>query len=144
MGKIQVFLDTDVVISALLSKTGASYELIKNPKIIKVVSKTVKKEIKEVTKRLNIDSQKTKAVLKKINATSLNLTKKEVLEEYNKFVFDEKDSHVVAGANRAKSRFLLTHNLKHYRVDKINAKFGILILKPGNFLQYLRSLDKFK
>ena len=143
MGKIQVFLDTDVVISALLSKTGASYELIKNPEVSKIVSKTVQKEINEVTKRLNIDKRETKRIFKNIRATPLNLTKKEVFEEYKKFVFDEKDSHVVAGANRAKSRFLLTHNLKHYQVDKIKAEFGILVLKPGNFLQYLRSLGKF-
>lgn len=143
MGKIQVFLDTDVVISALLSKTGASYELIKNPKIIKIVSKSVQKEIEEVTKKLNIDKQETNRILKNINVTSLNLTKKEILEEYKKFVFDEKDSHVVAGANRVKSKFLLTHNLRHYQVDKINAEFGILVLKPGNFLQYLRGLNKF-
>lgn len=143
MGKIQIFLDADVVVSALLSKSGASYELIKNPKVLKTVSKTVKKEVEEVTKKLNIDSERPERVLKKINVTSLNLTKKEVLEKYNKFVFDKKDSHVVAGANRAKSKFLLTHNLRHYRVNKINAELGILVLKPGNFLQYLRSLDKF-
>lgn len=143
MGKIQIFLDTDVVISALLSKTGASYEVIKNPKVIKIVSKTVQKEIKEVTKKLNIGNQETDRILKNISVTSLNLTKKEILEKYKKFVFDEKDSHVVAGANRAKSKFLLTHNLRHYQVDKINAEFGILVLKPGNFLQYLRSLNKF-
>lgn len=143
MGKIQVFLDTDVVISALLSKTGASYEIIKNPKVIKIVSKTVQKEIEEVIKKLNIDKQETNRILKNISVASLNLTKKEILEKYKKFVFDEKDSHVVAGANRVKSRFLLTHNLRHYQVDKINAEFGILVLKPGNFLQYLRGLNKF-
>ena len=143
MGKIQVFLDTDVVISALLSKTGASYELIRNPLVSKIISKTVKKEIEEVTKRLNIDNQKVERVLKKINTTSSNLTKKEVSEEYKKFVLDEKNSHVVAGANKTKSKFLLARNLKHYRVDKINNEFGIIVLKPGIFLQYLRSLGKF-
>ncbi|MBU1127298.1 PIN domain-containing protein [Patescibacteria group bacterium] len=143
MGKIQVFLDTDVVISALLSKTGASYELIRNPLISKIISKTVKKEIEEVKKRLNIDNRKVEKLLERISTASLNLTKKEVSEEYKKFVLDEKDSHVVAGANKTKSKFLLTHNLKHYRVNKINTEFGILVLKPGMFLQYLRSLDKF-
>lgn len=60
MAKIQVFLDTDVVIASFLSKAGASYEIIKNSK-----------------------------------------------------------------------------------VDKIKNELGVLVIKPGNFLQYLRSRDKF-
>lgn len=142
MGKIQVFLDTDVIISALLSQTGASVIVIKNPKIIKIVSKTVQKEVNEVAKRLNIDNQKIEGIIKNIRVNSLNLTKNEILAEYKKFVSDKKDSHVVAGAKRLKLRFLLTHNLKHYQVDKIKAQLGIIVLKPGNFLQYLRSLAK--
>ena len=35
MAKIKVFLDTDVIISSLLSRTGASYNVINNPKIEK-------------------------------------------------------------------------------------------------------------
>ena len=143
MEKIQVFLDTDVIISALLSKTGASYELIKSPKVAKTTSKTVQKETNEVAKRLNLGKQETKRIFKNIRVTPPSLTKKEILEKYGKFVFDEKDSHVVAGANRAKSKFLLTHNFKHYQVNKIKAELGIIVLKPGNFLQYLRSLDRF-
>jgi len=143
MGKIQVFLDTDVIISALLSKTGASYELIKNFKVAKMVSKTVQKETNEVAKRLNLDQQKNKIIFKNINVAPLNLTKKEVLEKYEKFVFDEKDSHVVAGADKTRVKFLLTHNFRHYQVDKIKAELGIIVLRPGNFLQYLRSLGKF-
>ncbi|OGY19300.1 MAG: hypothetical protein A3A65_04225 [Candidatus Chisholmbacteria bacterium RIFCSPLOWO2_01_FULL_49_14] len=143
MAKIQVFLDTDVVISALLSQTGASYEILNNPQIIKNISKTVKKEVKEVVKRLNIKSQKVKVIYTKIKTSSLHLTKKQVLERYGYFVIDEKDSQIVAGAERAKTKFLLTYNLKHYRVDKIKAELGITVVKPGNFLQYLRSINKF-
>ena len=147
MEKIQVFLDTDVVIAALLSKTGASYEIIKTPLVSKIISKTVEQEIKEVARRLDIDSQETKRILENISVASLSLIKKEVLKEvlkkYKEFVSDEQDAHVVGGAHKTRSKFLLTHNFKHYQVDKINAKFGILVLKPGNFLQYLRSLNKF-
>ena len=36
MAKIRVFLDTDVIISSLLSKTGASNYVINNPKIERI------------------------------------------------------------------------------------------------------------
>ncbi len=143
MAKIQIFLDTDVVISSLLSKTGASYEVIKNPKVEKIISKSVEAETKEVSKRLNLDSKDTNQLLKKTKLTTFGLTKGSVLERYKDYVFDENDSHIIAGAHNAKVRFLLTHNLRHYRVDKINTQLGIIVLKPGNFLQYLRSVDKF-
>lgn len=143
MEKIQVFLDTDVVISALLSQTGASYEVINNSKVKKIVSKAVKKEIVEVTKRLDIGDKNLKSVLKNIKIVSLNLKKKTVEENYSDYVFDKDDTHVIAGGHISKSKFTLTHNLKHYRVNRINSDLKIIVLKPGNFLQYLRSLDKF-
>jgi len=140
MEKVQVFLDTDVVISALFSEKGASYQIIKNSLIIKIISFTVRKEIKEVSKRLEIKSQKVKKILKDISCQSLKTTKKEILKNYKKFVFDESDSHVVAGIDKTKIKFLLTHNLRHYKTDKIKAELDILVFKPGNFLQYLRSI----
>lgn len=143
MGKIQVFLDIDVIISALLSKQSASYKVIKNHKIIKTISNSVQEETKEVAKRLDINSSNIKQISKYIKTTPPNLTKGEVLRQYKKFVFDKEDSHIVAGADRTKSKFLLTHNIRHYKTDKIKAGLGIIVLKPGNFLQYLRSLGKF-
>ena len=143
MGKIQVFLDTDVIISALLSKQGASYEVIKNHKIIKTISNGVQKETEEVAKRLDINPLNIKQTLKYVNVISIRLTKSEILKQYKKFVLDKEDSHIIAGADKVKSKFLLTYNTKHYKADKIKADLGIIVLKPGFFLQYLRSLDKF-
>jgi len=143
MGKIQVFLDTDVVISALLSKKGASYQLVSNPKLVKIVSKSVGDEILEVAKRLGIKKQRVQGLVKSIKTISLSLTKKEILTTYRDFVHDETDAHVVAGASKERLvGFLLTHNLRHYKVDMIKTKLGILVIKPGNFLQYFRSQEK--
>ena len=141
MGKIQVFLDTDVIISSLLSRTGASFEILKHPAVKKVISRAVKEELVIVAKRLKIEGHKTKKLVEDINSVTLGLTKSRIVKDYQQFVFDQQDCHVVAGAKVSKSRFLLTHNLKHYRVDKIKTGLGIMVFKPGNFLQYLRSLN---
>ena len=143
MARIQVFLDSDVIVSSLLSRTGASYEVIKNSPTKKFASLTVKEEVSEVAKRLKIKNQKVLRVFGSVKLISIKLTKQEILKNYQKYVFDEEDSHVVAGAKISQARFLLTHNLKHYKVDDISANLGIIVLRPGSFLQYLRSIGKF-
>lgn len=138
MGKIKVFLDSDVIVAALLSKTGASYEIIKNPRISKVTSETVKREVNDVAKRLNIIFSN-ENIFGKMEVISLKLDKARLVGTYLPYILDKEDSHVVAGANKTKSSFLLTHNLKHYYTEKIKRDLGIITIKPGIFLQYLRS-----
>lgn len=140
MAKIQVFLDTDVIISALLSKKGASFEIINNPKITKVISETIKEELNEVIQRLDIEKQRD--FTKKFKKVKLNIQKAGLIEKYSNFTLDEKDTHVVAGAYKSNSRFLLTHNTKHYKLDEIKRRLDISVMKPGKFLQYLRSKEE--
>ena len=140
MEQIKVFLDTDILISALLSKTGASSEVLKIKGFQKIISNTVKSELKEVCARLNISHRE--KLLKNIDCISLNLPKQRIIKNYLEYVFDEKDSHIIAAAVKSKSKFLLSYNIKDYKIDKIRNNFGIIVSKPGNFLQYLRSLGK--
>ena len=139
MEEIKVFLDTDVIISALLSDKGASYKLLNDTKFNKIISKAITEEINEVSRRENINKEAVRAILKKTIITPLFLFKEKLLKSYSKYVFDEEDSHVVAGAYISKSDFLLTHNLRHYHAVKIRNDLGIKVMRPGDFLQYLRS-----
>lgn len=140
MEKISVFLDTNVIIASLLSDSGASCKIIKNSSISKIISKTITAEIIQNSKRLNINSQDINLITEKITTVSLKLNKNTLFKKYGKYVSDIEDSHVAAGAHKSKTRFLLTHNIKDFVVEKIFSDFGIIVLKPGNFLQYLRSL----
>ncbi|KKS98168.1 MAG: hypothetical protein UV73_C0003G0110 [Candidatus Gottesmanbacteria bacterium GW2011_GWA2_43_14] len=143
MAKIQVFLDTDVIISSLLSKTGASFNVINIPKIEKIITNTVSQEVKEVGERLNIEAQSTVKILNNLKTIALDMTKKDLIKNYGDYVIDEKDSHLVAGAYLSKSKFLLSHNSRHYKANKIENDLRIIVIKPGNFLQYLRSINEF-
>lgn len=138
MAKIKVFLDSDVIISALLSAKGASFELLENSNIIKFISESIKIEVTEVAKRLNI-SNFNDNIFDNINIVKINLDKKRIVKKYMPFVIDEEDSHVVAASHKTKVNFLLTHNIKHYRPEKIKDELKIITMKPGFFLQYLRS-----
>lgn len=139
MAKIPVFLDTDVIISSLLSQTGASFAIIHNPAISKQISLSIKQELREVATRLNLNPDQTHFVLEQCHMHTLNLTKAPLINKYARYVIDPEDMHVVAGSHLTKSKFLLTHNLKHYQIDAIAQKLGIVVMKPGQFLQYLRS-----
>ncbi len=137
MGKIKVFLDSDVILAALLSQTGASFEVLKNPRLSKYISGSIKLEVETVAKRLSLVNFNA-TLFSDMKVVKINLDKERVVEKYLPFVLDAADSHVSAAAHKAKASFLLTHNTKHYRADKIKDNLQIITLKPGLFLQHLR------
>lgn len=57
-------------------------------------------------------------------------------------VTNEENSHVVAGANILNEQFLITYNLKHWGRNKIKNHLNSIVMQPGMFLQYLRSLKQ--
>jgi len=134
MRPIRIFLDSDVIISSLLSSTGAAYLLTHQKSAIKYISNLSVKEIKIVTKRLEIKTISVDQLLSRLKIVRL---KKDFGREY---VTDVNDSHVVNGAVAAKARFLLSYNLKHFKIEKIKRELNILVYRPAQFLQYLRSL----
>ena len=134
------FVDSDVVISSLLSKKGASFFLFHLTKISLFISSLSIKELEIVVKRLNINRQKLNSLIeKRLKVVILKETKEIIKKKYQNYVLDQNDAHVIAGAVAAKTKFLLTYNLKHYKKEKIKDDFDIIIFPPAAFLQYLRS-----
>ncbi|OGD87693.1 hypothetical protein A2936_02125 [Candidatus Uhrbacteria bacterium RIFCSPLOWO2_01_FULL_47_25] len=134
MRLIKAFLDSDVIISSLLSSTGAAYLLTRQKSAVKYISNLSVKEIHIVARRLAINSSIVDKLLRRFKLVRL---KKDFGKDY---VNDPHDQHVISGAVTAKARFLLTYNLKHFKVEKIKRDFNILVYQPAQFLQYLRSL----
>lgn len=126
---MKIFVDSDVVISSLLSNTGAAYQLLNTDNdVMKIISNLSQKELKIVMTRLNID--KPLPILEIVN-----------IEDFRKYAVysnDPFDTHIVAAADQAKAKFLITYNLKHYKIDKIKQDLDIIVMTPGTFLQYLR------
>ncbi|MBI5358733.1 hypothetical protein HZB69_03880 [Candidatus Amesbacteria bacterium] len=129
---MKVFVDSDVIISSLISDTGVASELINNFDIKKVVSNLSIKELEIVKTRLNINKP-----LPKLETVTIDNVIK-----YSVYSIDPNDAYIVAGAKQAKVKFLITYNLKHYKIDKIKRELDIIIMTPGMFLQYLRLSDK--
>lgn len=133
---MKVFLDSDVTISSLLSKTGAAYFLVNKSKITKNISDVSKKEIESILSRKSMQKNSFELILENFEISKLQ---KRHLAKFTNYVFDANDSHIVAGAVKGKSKFLLTYNIKHYNTERIKRELNIIVMTPGLFLQYLRS-----
>lgn len=135
----RVFVDSDVVISALLSETGAAHLLLSDKRLavelfISTLSRT---ELDKVCRRLHISATRLDSMIAEfLQVTDLqNVT----VEKFNRMVLDAGDAHIIAGAAASRCRFLISYNLKHYRINAIRTELDIVVMTPANFLQFVRS-----
>ncbi|GAG13394.1 unnamed protein product, partial [marine sediment metagenome] len=100
------------------------------------------KELRRVAGRLKIEEKNLKKLVKnKFNTILLKQSTTILKEKYKNYTSDPDDTHVVAGAKKAKVRFLITYNKRHFKKDKIKNDLNIITLAPAEFLQYLRTLN---
>lgn len=138
---LKVFVDTDVVISSLISPLGAAYLLLNQADNLDLfVSNVSVKEIEKVVIRLSLDRKAAKNLLdKRFSIVRLGETIEEVKTTFAEYVLDENDAHILAGAKAAHAHFLISYNVRHFKADAIKEDFKIILSTPANFLQYLRS-----
>jgi len=138
---MRVFVDSDVIISSLLSQLGAAHSLITEAKHTLFLSSLSQKELELVCQRLDIKNSDLKKLIQKyFQVTILKSNPKTIQKDFSKYTTDQNDAHIVAGAQASKVNFLVTYNLKDFKIEKIKKDFKIITLTPGNFLQHLRSL----
>jgi putative PIN family toxin of toxin-antitoxin system len=135
----KVFLDTNVLFSALLSIHGAAFELFrlaKEEKILLMTSDQCVAELKSLEKNVKflIPIQD---FLKAFPIALITLEKKDS-DSYLPYVLDLHDAHVAHGAVQSKAQFLITFNTKDFKRDLIFKDFQIRVLTQGYFLQWLR------
>jgi predicted nucleic acid-binding protein len=143
-GSIRLFIDSDVVISSLISISGAAYALLhdKSDKLTAYVSNYSTAELEKVVIRphLNLNEEGLMQLIRGLDVVDIKMSDQVVQQEFVEYVKDINDAHIVAGAKLAKASFLITYNIRHFKAEKLSQDFGIILLTPGLFLQYLRSL----
>ncbi|HVF69564.1 MAG TPA: hypothetical protein VNA13_03285, partial [Xanthomonadales bacterium] len=72
--KVIVFVDSDVVVSSIISKTGAANLLLTATSIQKIISNISQKEIVGVVKRMSLKSSETANIMRKCKLINLNDT----------------------------------------------------------------------
>ncbi|MGH7204329.1 MAG: PIN domain-containing protein [Candidatus Levyibacteriota bacterium] len=139
---LKVFIDSDVIISSLISTTGAAFYLIHQIDTIdSLVSNNSVDEIEKVIERLSLNAREFKKLIgNKVSVIEMQQTINEVKKQYATYVLDINDAHIVAGAVKGKVRFLVSYNIKHFKADKLKEDFGIILITPANLLQYIRSI----
>jgi predicted nucleic acid-binding protein len=138
----RVFVDSDVIISSLIPKSGAAYTLLHDTSHIELyISNYSVLELRRVVGRLNISPEAfSKLIASRLNTIEVDLPYEKVQREFADYVRDPNDTHIVASAKESEAIFLVSYNIRHFVTEKIKEDFQVTLLTPGLFLQYLRSL----
>lgn len=138
---MRVFVDSDVIISSLLSESGAAHLLLDIASGELFISSLSEKEMKKVVERLGIERVRLDNLIKnKFEMVKFSESARTITRTFKNYVLDQNDAHIAAGAKKAKAKFLITYNIKDFKIEKIRKDLDIIVLTPGKFLQYLRSL----
>lgn len=137
---MRVYFDASVIISALLSKTGGSREMIRLVQrgfIKGLTSQSVVEEVLEEDKPTKLKKQKEE--IEKFIAQSGLIVRKGILEQETqpyKNLIDIEDAHLIAGAKLTMSSYLVTLDKKHLLIKGVKNKFlPLKIVSPKEFLQ---------
>ncbi len=142
MKKTKVFVDSDVVISSLLSSRGAAYFLLNQANLELYISNISHLELAEVSHRMGIGRGKLQALVKvKFKKIKLKNDIEGLKKRFKEYTLDPDDAHIVAGAASAKVRFLISYNIKDFKAEMIKQDFKIITTTPAKLLQYLRSIS---
>lgn len=140
--QIKIFIDSDVIISSLLSQTGASHIILNNTFLKAFISNFSYEELNKVVNKLRIDKNRLEKLVKeRLKTVKIGLDKDKILNKFGDYAYDMEDVHIVAGAKKAKVKFLVTFNTKDFKIKEIQQNLGIRVMRPGQLLQYLRSLE---
>lgn len=145
MNKKKIFVDSDVVISSLISSKGAAHFLLNEINQEFIISDVSLIEIERGVSKLSLGKEYSAGLIRnklrilKLKKRDINL--EEIKADFRDYIFDEDDAHIVAGAKKSKAKIILSYNIRHFNKQKIKNDLGITVLTPAQYLQYLRSLE---
>ncbi len=136
MNPLQIVVDTNVFVSALLSQRGASYRLVKlvNSGLFEInLSISLVAEYEAVAKRMLAQTQLTDQDLEDIlDFLCAVANKREVFFLWRPLLPDPGDDMVLELAVAAGVQYIVTFNRRHFASSE---QFGIQIVTPQVFLE---------
>jgi len=138
---MKIVIDTNVFVSALISRNGASNKLLvwlfDNEEKINVVSNSLLTEIEDVLlrdKNMGMYSHFTVGDIKSFVDDIASISYHQNINFlWRPFLNDQEDDMVLETAFNASADFVVTHNIKDFK--KIEESFNIGIKTPKEFLQ---------
>ena len=139
---VNVIIDTNILVSALKSDMGASYTLISklpSPKFQFSISVPLYIEYQDVlTRKEHLTGTSTKKeVLAFLRYLCKIANRQKIFYLWRPWLKDPKDDMVLELAVAAKSKYIITYNLKDFSNIQ---KFGIEAITPKKFLQIIEEV----
>jgi len=136
---IRAVLDTNVLLSALRSRNGASFEILaryRKGEFALYLSQTVFCEYQEVLKREMLPLGLSLAVIDRfISAIASQAVQFRASAFWKPALPDADDEALAQLAMESKIDYLVTHNLRHFPSDRLPA---VRVVDPKTFLDILR------
>ena len=137
---IRAVLDTNVILASLLSRRGASFEIMERLRRSEwqlVLSNQVMLEYEEVLKR--------NAPILQLSLAAVDLYLNAIAQGAEEIIMqcggpprlpDADDEPLLRLAEASGARLITTHNLRHFAAA---AAYGVAVLPPSAFLRMLRA-----
>ena len=138
-----ITVDTNILIAALLSKNGASHQILRliiNEKIKLALSTNVLLEYDDVTKRdevLNKSKFTKEQIEDLLDLLALLAHKHEIYFRLRPNLTDENDNLFIECAFASGSKYLITSNVRDFENGELKG-FGFKVVTPKQFYQMWR------
>lgn len=138
--KIKIFLDSSVIISALISAEGASRQVLTLCEAVIAKGIISNKVIEEINRVIEVKLPEIQADFDELMGRSkFEIIKKippDLLRKAEGWISDLNDAPILAAAKLADADVLLTLDIRHFIRDPgVSKKSGLKIMTPGEFLQ---------
>ncbi|MDI1315646.1 putative toxin-antitoxin system toxin component, PIN family [Prosthecobacter sp.] len=136
---IRAILDTNVILSALRSRNGASFQIVaryRQGEFALYLSQTVLAEYDEVLKREMLPQGLPMIVINRfLDALASNAVQFRTSAFWKPSLPDPDDEALAQLAMESKIDYLVTHNLRHFPASRLPA---VRVVDPKTFLDILR------
>jgi predicted nucleic acid-binding protein len=138
----QVFLDTSVLVSGVLSRSGASAAILdlgEAGEIVLVVSRQVLIEAdRTFVVKFPPMVERYRSYVKHLAPLLADEPSSDAIKE-SAGVIDSDDAPILAAAKQARVDYLVTLNTKHFLTPKVRAFYAAPIVTPGELLAAFRA-----
>ena len=143
---MRVILDTNVLVAALRSDMGASYALVSqlpSERFQMALTVPLYPQYQDVlTRPEHMTGASTRDDIFNFLRYLCSLAHRQrVFFLWRPWLKDPQDDMVLEAAVASQSRYIITHNLRHFTGSRIEEHFGIVPIRPRDFLHLLRSQE---
>ncbi|MFV1976357.1 MAG: putative toxin-antitoxin system toxin component, PIN family [Candidatus Scalindua sp.] len=137
----KVFIDTNVIIAGLASRTGASAAILdlgEAEEILIIISQHILVEADRVfSSKFPHLTKQFRMFMKNLSPLLLDDPKPKAVSEANK-VIEPGDAPILAAVKSEKIDYLVTLDTKHFKNSKVTNYIKPTIVMPGEFLKEFR------